>query len=62
MQHEEFQKMTEREQVFIEIASMMFSGFALVFSFAPSMPCRTLYKCNSVIHVRNRPSRPAYAD
>lgn len=25
-------------------------------------PCRTLYKCNSVIHVRKRPSRPAYAD
>ncbi|MCQ1744207.1 hypothetical protein NGH75_23670 [Escherichia coli] len=23
---------------------------------------RTLYKCNSVIHVRKRPSRPAYAD
>ncbi len=62
MQHGVSENDRARASAFIEIASMMFSGFALVFSFAPSMPCRTLYKCNSVIHVRNRPSRPAYAD
>ncbi|BEG55983.1 hypothetical protein VEV11M_43760 (plasmid) [Escherichia coli] len=35
MQHEEFQKMTEREQVpLLKSPEMMFSDFAQVFSFA----------------------------
>jgi len=37
---------SERESTFIEIAKMMFSSFALVFSFAPFMLCLALYKCN----------------